>query len=212
VWSTRVSAPEPRDPPRHQGWQCAAHHRRNGQARSVSALYRIVGFTFEQWRADLNYDFTKSKSISLREIWFAFIQFDWDLTWNLSRFDFENCQIANCLVWNTVGLRFVYLLLIQYGGRCIASTATTSFSGLFSRTIWVNWHQKGKPFWILLEQEMMRWQWHQLDHMQIICTSLLTDNHASTAPLSFCRLDALHATHPTASKHWRLRCIALYRK
>ena len=25
-------------------------------------------------------------------------------------------------------------------------------------------------FWILLEQEMMWWQWHQLDHMQIICT------------------------------------------
>jgi len=46
-------------------------------------------------------------------------------------------------------------------------------------------HQKHKPFWILLEQEMMGWQWHQLDHMQIICTSLQTDNHASTSPLSF---------------------------
>ena len=32
---------------------------------------------------------------------------------------------------------------------------------------------------------MMGWQWHQLDHMQIICTSLQTDNHASTSPLSF---------------------------
>jgi len=32
---------------------------------------------------------------------------------------------------------------------------------------------------------MMEWQWHQLDHMQIICTSLQTDNHASTSPLSF---------------------------
>jgi len=31
----------------------------------------------------------------------------------------------------------------------------------------------------------MGWQWHQLDHMQIICTSLQTDNHASTSPLSF---------------------------
>jgi len=30
----------------------------------------------------------------------------------------------------------------------------------------------------------MGWQWHQLDHMQIICTSLQTDNHASTPPLS----------------------------
>ena len=31
----------------------------------------------------------------------------------------------------------------------------------------------------------MGWQWHQLDHMQIICTSLQTDNYASTSPLSF---------------------------
>ena len=30
---------------------------------------------------------------------------------------------------------------------------------------------------------MTGWQCHQLDHMQIICTSLKTDNHASTAPL-----------------------------
>ena len=40
------------------------------------------------------------------------------------------------------------------------------FNGLFSRTTWVCQHQKGKPFWILLEQEMMGWQWHQLDHAQ----------------------------------------------
>ena len=29
------------------------------------------------------------------------------------------------------------------------------------------------------------WQWHQLDHTQTICTSLQTDNHASTPPLCF---------------------------
>jgi len=55
----------------------------------------------------------------------------------------------------------------------------------FSRTTWVSWHQKGKPCWILLKWEMMGWQWHQLDHTQIICTSLQTDNHASTSPPSF---------------------------
>jgi len=49
----------------------------------------------------------------------------------------------------------------------------------FSRTSWVRRHQKGKLFWILLHQEIMGWQWHQLDHMQIICTLLQTDNHAS---------------------------------
>jgi len=32
---------------------------------------------------------------------------------------------------------------------------------------------------------MMGWQWHLLDHMQIICTSLQTDNHASTSSLTF---------------------------
>jgi len=44
------------------------------------------------------------------------------------------------------------------------------------------------------------WQWHHLDHMQIICTSFQTDNHASTSPLSFYRPDALPVSQPTASK------------
>jgi len=35
-----------------------------------------------------------------------------------------------------------------------------------------------KPIWILMKQEMMEWQWQQLDHMQIICTLLQTNNHA----------------------------------
>ena len=29
------------------------------------------------------------------------------------------------------------------------------------------------------------WQWHQLDHIQTICTSLQTDNHISTSSLYF---------------------------
>jgi len=29
-----------------------------------------------------------------------------------------------------------------------------------------------------MKQEMMGWQWPQLDHMQIICTLLQRDNHA----------------------------------
>jgi len=37
-----------------------------------------------------------------------------------------------------------------------------------------------------MKQDMMGWQWHQLDHMQIICTSLQTDNHTSTLPLLQC--------------------------
>jgi len=34
-----------------------------------------------------------------------------------------------------------------------------------------------------------------------VCTSLRTDNHASAPPLSFYRLYALPAAHPTAPKH-----------
>jgi len=44
-----------------------------------------------------------------------------------------------------------------------------------------------------MRQEMMGvwgWQWHQLDHMQTICTSLQTDN-TNTSSLNFYRPDAL---------------------
>jgi len=37
---------------------------------------------------------------------------------------------------------------------------------------------------------MIRWQWYQLDHLQIIRISLQTDNHASTSSLGVYRLDA----------------------
>jgi len=52
-----------------------------------------------------------------------------------------------------------------------------------------------------MKQEMMGLQWHQLDDMQIICTSLQTDNHASTATQFFHRPDALPDAQPTVSRH-----------
>jgi len=54
-----------------------------------------------------------------------------------------------------------------------------------------------------MKQVMMGWQLHPIDHMQIICTSLQTDNHASTSPLNFYRLDALPDAQLTVSKHRR---------
>ena len=59
------------------------------------------------------------------------------------------------------------------------------FNGLFSRTTCATKQHKVKPIWILMKQEMTGWPWHQLDHMQIICTLLHTDNHASTSSLKF---------------------------
>ena len=36
-----------------------------------------------------------------------------------------------------------------------------------------------------MKQEMMGWQWHQLDHVQITCTLLLRDYYVSTSSLGF---------------------------
>jgi len=48
----------------------------------------------------------------------------------------------------------------------------------------VSRHQKGKTNLDFTEARDSEWQWQQLGHMQV-CTSLQTDNHASTPPLSF---------------------------
>ena len=45
-------------------------------------------------------------------------------------------------------------------------------------------YQKGKTNLDFTESRDSEWQWHQLGCMQV-CTSLQTDNHASTPPLSF---------------------------
>ena len=45
-------------------------------------------------------------------------------------------------------------------------------------------YQKGKTNLDFTEARDSEWQWHQLEHMQV-CTSLQTDNHARTPPLSF---------------------------
>jgi len=78
----------------------------------------------------------------------------------------------------------------------------------------VSRYQKGKINLDFTEARDSKWQWHQLGHMQV-CTSLQTDNHANTSPLSFlqagcpsCRptnsVKALEAnfTNGTCSGNW----------
>jgi len=48
----------------------------------------------------------------------------------------------------------------------------------------VSQYQKDKTNLDFTEARDSQWQWHQLGHMQV-CTSLQTDNHASTPPLKF---------------------------
>ena len=63
-------------------------------------------------------------------------------------------------------------------------THTHPFNGPFSGTTRLSQHQKGKTNLDFTEARESEWQWHQLGHMQV-CTSLQTDNHTSTPPLSF---------------------------
>ena len=79
---------------------------------------------------------------------------------------------------------------------------THPLNGPLSGTTQVSRYHKGKTNLDFTEARDSEWQWHQLSRMQV-CTSLQTDNHASTPPLSFYRPDALPATKPTVSKHWR---------
>ena len=79
---------------------------------------------------------------------------------------------------------------------------THPFSSPFSGTSWVSRYQKGKTNLDFTETRDSECQWHQLGHMQVY-TSLQTDNHINTPPLSFYGPDALPAAQPTASKPWR---------
>jgi len=63
-------------------------------------------------------------------------------------------------------------------------THTRQFNGPLSETTWVSRYQKGKTNLDFTEARDSEWQWHQLGDMQV-CTSLHTDNHASTSLLKF---------------------------
>ena len=58
------------------------------------------------------------------------------------------------------------------------------FNDPLSATTRVCRYQKGKTNLDFTEARDSEWQWHQLGHVQV-STSLQTDNHASTPPLSF---------------------------
>jgi len=65
-----------------------------------------------------------------------------------------------------------------------ARTHTHPFNGPLSGTTRVSQYQKGKTSLDFTEARDSEWQWYPLGHIQV-CTSLQSDNHASTPPLSF---------------------------
>ena len=80
---------------------------------------------------------------------------------------------------------------------CIATQPNTHihpFNGPFSRTTRVSRYQKGKTNLDFTEARDSEWQWHQLGHYMQVCTSLQTDNHASTAPTTELTIKAVPTT------------------
>jgi len=70
--------------------------------------------------------------------------------------------------------------MASFNTYLMRNTHTHPFNGHFSGTTWVSRYQKGKTNLDFTEARDSEWQWHQQ-----VCTSLQTDNHASTPPLSF---------------------------
>jgi len=66
----------------------------------------------------------------------------------------------------------------------VLGKVTRPFNGPLSGTTRVSWYQKGKTSVDFTEARDCEWQWNPLGHMQV-CTSLQTDNDASTPQLSF---------------------------
>jgi len=68
--------------------------------------------------------------------------------------------------------------------KALKAQHTHPFNGPLSETTRVSRYQIGKINLDFSEARDSEWQWHQLGPMQV-CTSLQTDYHASTSPLSF---------------------------
>ena len=129
----------------------------------------------------------------------------------------DNCWFVSCRNATDRNEKYLSPHTVTANITGLHSHTTHQFNGPFSRTTRVGRYQKGKTNLDFTEARDSEWQWHQLGHrgpMQVY-TSLQTDNHTNTSPLSFYGPDALPAAQPTASKHWRhLVCIrhAYFRK
>ena len=78
----------------------------------------------------------------------------------------------------------VVSIVVQNLIQTDAHTHTHPFNNPFSGITRVSRYQKGKKNLDFTEARDSEWQWHQLGRMQV-CTSLQTDNHASTPPPQF---------------------------
>ena len=123
---------------------------------------------------------------------------------------------VSCFTKIQIGLPFRYWLTRVVPEKwplnlcvCVCVDYTHPFNGPLSGTTQVIQYQKGKTNLDFTEARDSEWQWHLLGHTQV-CTSLQTDNHTSTPPLSFFyRPGALPAAQPqrqsTEGKYYNMK-------
>ena len=100
-------------------------------------------------------------------------------------------------------------VLTTKGHIAAATTHTHPFDGPLSGTTRVSRYRKSNTNLDFTEAPRdSEWQWHQLGHMQV-CTSLQTDNQASTLPLSFLQAGC-PSCRPTNSVNALLQLIHYY--
>jgi len=98
----------------------------------------------------------------------------------------DNVMTCICLFVNSITQNVTGGFSLSFGNMQIMDqTDRHVFDGFFARTTWVRRHQKGLTNLYFNEPRDDGWQWHQLHHMQITCTSLQTNNHVSTSSLNF---------------------------
>ena len=105
---------------------------------------------------------------------------------------------AWCCVPFTATITTLFTCMHRYSHRHFEEEHTRTFTRLTAISPGLpGWAgtRKVKPVCNLLKQETA-------SDSGISCTSLQSDNHASTPPLSIYRPDALPVVQPTSSKHW----------
>ena len=110
-------------------------------------------------------------------------QQQWRTLWSIATWSTVSIQYSLMRRDATCKLQDIYPAVKNWQ-TAATHTHTCMFNGPLSGTIRVSRHQKGKTNLDFTEARDSEWQWRQLDHMQV-CTSLQTDNHTSTPPLSF---------------------------
>jgi len=140
-------------------------------------------------------------------------------TATLSLLTFARHLKAHLFGWSAARLKTIYdvlyksthhhhhrhcIQLLKYNGQFVTIVRSTHHTANSSHSQLVSCDEltdsdkptpESKTNLDFTKQEMKGWQWHQLDHMQIICTLFQTDNHASISSLNVYRPDVFPDVH-----------------